>query len=219
MTVSTDQTKSNRLILLSIIGIPLTVVLAASWLWFFVARGDIDLIAILGTSNHGALVKPPRPLDEGGLRDSSGTEFVYADLAPQWTFLIPGGASCGADCEGVLYLTRQIHLAMGKESKRIRRFYVSDTAVAATSLDVEGLSDKHPAPDTFQHYLEREQRGLRTLMVPGENFSGLFVEYTQDSSTWYLVDPAGWIMMSYNSGMSYKDVMADLKFLLKNSTE
>jgi len=57
------------------------------------------------------------------------------------------------------------------------------------------------------------------LVVPGESFSGLFVEYTQDSSTWYLVDPAGWIMMSYNSGMSYKDVMADLKFLLKNSTE
>ena len=30
-------------------------------------------------------------------------------------------------------------------------------------------------------------------------------------------DPAGWIMMAYNSGDSYKDVIADLKFLLKNS--
>lgn len=219
MTVSMDQTKSNRLILLSIIGIPITVVLAASWLWFFVARGDIDLIAILGTSNHGSLVKPPRALDEGGLRDSGGTDFVYADLAPQWTLLIPGSSSCGTDCEGVLYLTRQIHLAMGKESKRIRRFYVSDTTAAATSLDVEGLSDKRPAPDTFQGYLDNEQRGLRAFVVPAQSFSGLFFEYTQDSSTWYLVDPAGWIMMSYNNGTSYKDVMADLKFLLKYSTE
>ena len=36
-------------------------------------------------------------------------------------------------------------------------------------------------------------------------------------STWYLVDPAGWIMMSYNSEVSYKDVISDLKLLLKNS--
>jgi hypothetical protein len=44
----------------------------------------------------------------------------------------------------------------------------------------------------------------------------LFPEYGADSSIWYLVDPAGWIMMSYNDQIPYKDVIADLKFLLKN---
>ena len=32
-----------------------------------------------------------------------------------------------------------------------------------------------------------------------------------------LVDPAGWIMMMYDDSTDYRDVMSDLKFLLKNS--
>ena len=47
--------------------------------------------------------------------------------------------------------------------------------------------------------------------------NALFAEYRNDPARWYLVDPAGWIMMSYSTDNSYKDVIADLKFLLKNS--
>lgn len=219
MSGNEDQTKNNRLIFLSIVGIPITIVLAATWLWYFVARGDIDLIALLGTSNHGGLVQPPRALDDGGLQDMAGVDFAYADLEPQWTFLIPGDADCDARCEGVLYLTRQIHLAMGQELNRIRRFYVSTSSPADTRFDVAMLSDERPAPDDFQQYVDTEQRGLKTLAVSGDGFESLFIEHTRDPSTWYLVDPAGWIMMSYNSEVTYKDVMADLKFLLKNSSE
>ena len=219
MTDSVDQTKNNRLIFLSIVGIPITIVLAATWLWFFVAKGDLDLVAILGTSNNGTLVQPPRHLDDGGLYEAGGAAFTYADLSPQWTFLIPGGSTCDTGCEEVLYLTRQIHLAMGKELKRIRRFYVSDTAVADTQFAVAMLSDKHPAPANFEEYLAAQQRGLKAYTLSGEHHALLFGEYSIDPGTWYLVDPAGWIMMSYNSEVSYKDVMADLKFLLKNSSE
>ena len=36
-------------------------------------------------------------------------------------------------------------------------------------------------------------------------------------SAWYLIDPSGWVMMRYASEVNYKDVIGDLKFLLKNS--
>ena len=36
-------------------------------------------------------------------------------------------------------------------------------------------------------------------------------------NAWYLVDPSGWVMMRYASEVNYKDVIGDLKFLLKNS--
>lgn len=219
MSNTEDQTKSNRLIFLSIVGIPVTIVLAATWLWYFVARGDIDLIALLGTSNHGTLVQPPRALDDGGLQSEGGIDFAYADLEPQWTFLVPGDAHCDAGCEEVLYLTRQVHLAMGQELNRIRRFYVSTSSPEDTGFDVATLSDKRPAPADFQQYMKAEQRGIKTLTVSAGSFEALFTEYIRDPSTWYLVDPAGWIMMSYNSEETYKDVMADLKFLLKNSSE
>ena len=219
MTDSVDQTKNNRLIFLSIVGIPITVVLAATWLWFFVARGDLDLVGILGTSNKGTLVQPPRHVDDGRLQQAAGIEFVYVDLPPQWTFLVPGSSRCDAGCEEVLYLTRQVHLAMGNELKRIRRFYVSDTAVADTRLEVTTLSDERPAPADFAQYMAGEQRGIKAFTLSGEHHAALFAEYSSDPSTWYLVDPAGWIMMSYNDQLSYKDVMSDLKFLLKNSSE
>jgi hypothetical protein len=214
-----DQTRNSRLIFLSIIGLPVMVVLAATWLWFFVARGDLDLVAILGTSNHGSLVQPPRALDDGKLLDSAGTAFSYTDLPPQWTFLVPGKGVCGADCENVLYLTRQINLAMGKELGRLRRFYVSDSTLADTVFDVAALSDKRPAPKDFKQYMEAEQRGMKTFTLPSDKHARLFAESYDNSTTWYLVDPAGWIMMSYTSDISYKQVIADLKFLLKNSSE
>jgi hypothetical protein len=219
LTANDKQTRSNRLIFLSIVGIPVTIVLAATWLWFFVARGDLDLVAMLGTSNHGDLVQPPRALDDGGLSTVKGAEFTYSDLPAQWTFLVPGEGSCDAQCEQLLYLTRQIHQAMGKELHRIRRFYVSDTAPAKTQFELATLSDGRPAPAGFAEYLSDEQKGLRAFTLSDDQHANLFSEHLDDPSTWYLVDPRGWIMMSYTSEVTYKEVMVDLKFLLKNSSE
>ena len=51
---------NGRIILLLIAGLPVTMILAASWLWFFVQRGDIDLIGAIGTANNGeySLIQP-----------------------------------------------------------------------------------------------------------------------------------------------------------------
>ncbi|MBN7797101.1 hypothetical protein JYP50_10890 [Parahaliea mediterranea] len=207
------------MVLLLIAGIPLTMILAATWLWFFVVRGDLDIVGALGTANNGRLVEPPRQLAEAGLRDSGGGALDFDALEAQWTFAVPNsGETCAAQCEQLLYLTRQIHLAMGKEYNRIRRFYISDTPVAGTRLEVGALSDDHPLPPGFPAYLEREHEQMRALEVDGATMARLFAEHLSAPDTWYLVDPAGWIMMSYDSSVSYKDVIADLKFLLKNSS-
>jgi len=106
---------------------------------------------------------------------------------------------------------------MGKDFNRLRRVYASETGPGDTQLTAQELTDEHPVPASFEEYLAREHKGLQpVVLAPGE-FDQLFVEAGTDSSTWYLVDPAGWIMMSYNQDLTYKDVIADLKFLLKNS--
>ena len=96
--------------------------------------------------------------------------------------------------------------------------YVSAAPAGDVELAVAQLSDQRPAPDSFSAYLEQEHRGLKVLTLDQGAFPQLFQEHEADPSTWYLVDPAGWIMMSYNSEIPYKDVIADLKFLLKNSS-
>ena len=212
-------TSSSRMVLLLIGGIPVTMILVSTWLWYFVARGDLDLVGVLGTANGGALVQPPRQIDDYALYDASGRRLRYTDLEPRWTMVIPGrGARCGEDCERSLYETRQIHIALGRDFNRLRRFYVSVEDPGATRLAVETLSDGQPAPaGGFADYLAREHGSLEVLTLPASDYDVLFPEHGVDESTWYLIDPAGWVMMSYNRTVSYKDVISDLKFLLKNT--
>ena len=132
----------NRMVLLLIGGIPVTVILVATWMWFF----------------------------------------------------------------------------MGKDMTRLRRFYISPQSAQDTLLSVPQLSDGQPAPEgSFAGYLANQHQGLQVLSLSADGFNTLFPEYAADKSSWYLIDPAGWIMMSYNRDVPYKDVITDLKFLLKNS--
>ncbi|MDG2271322.1 MAG: hypothetical protein P8L39_03390 [Halioglobus sp.] len=215
-----NSTTRNRMVLLLIGGIPLTVALVATWLWYFVVRGDLDLVNILGTANRGELVQPPRQLDDQVLLDGSGRAITLSEMEPRWTMLVPSaGGRCDEACERNLYLTRQIRVAMGKHFNRLRRFYVEEEHAGSTELLVSELSDGRPAPAAaeFGQYLSAEHPGLKVLAVSSAGYKALFDEQSSDASTWYLADPAGWIMMSYNAQVPYKDVIADLKFLLKNS--
>ncbi len=213
------ENTQGRMVLLLIAGIPLTMILAATWLWYFVARGDLDLVGALGTANQGTLVQPPRQIDDYELLDESGRRMRYADLDPRWTMVVPGrGARCGEDCEHSLYLTRQIRTAMGKDYNRLRRFHVSEAGPGGTRLTVQTLSDGQPAPGgNLDGFLEQEHGKLQAFSLSTDSYNALFGEHGVDETTWYLVDPAGWVMMSYNKGVAYKDVISDLKFLLKNS--
>lgn len=217
MTTTHPLTKS-RMVLLLIGGIPLTIVLAATWLWFYVAQGELDLVGMLGTANRGTLVQPPRRLDDQALRDSSGATVEYADLEPRWTMVVPvAGGRCDQACETSLYTTRQIQLAMGKDFTRLRRLYLSDTPATDTLLVVPQLSDGQPTPDNFAQYLAKEHHGVQDMVLSTEGLQTLFPEQSADRGTWYLIDPEGWVMMSYTEQVPYKDVITDLKFLLKNS--
>ncbi|MDP4916271.1 MAG: hypothetical protein NWR12_00985, partial [Haliea sp.] len=66
------QANNGRLVMLLIAGIPVTIVLAATWLWWFVIRGDLDLVEMLGTANRGTLLDPPRALAEAQLQSPTG---------------------------------------------------------------------------------------------------------------------------------------------------
>ncbi len=212
------HTQSGRLILLLIAGIPVTMILAATWLWYFVVNGELDVVGALGTANQGTLVQPPRDLGAVDARDALGASLAFPASDPEWTLLVPQpSAVCAQSCERRLYLTRQIHIAMGKEMNRIRRAFIADAAATDIELDVTGLSDDRPVPDRFVSYLRREHPGLTALSTTTAQMQRLFPELADDPETWYLVDPAGWIMMSYSPDVTYKDVISDLKFLLKNS--
>lgn len=214
---STPTAGSGRMTLLLIAGIPLVVVLAASWMWYFVANGQLDLVGALGTANRGQLVQPPRQATEAGWQDTEGGAFTTAESA-MWTLVVPQrGARCDSACETRLYQVRQIHMALGKEMGRAQRLMVTDAALSDVTLDVSALSDQRPLPDSFATYVEREQRGMSLWHASEGGFESMFLEYDEYPDSWYVMDPAGWVMMRYDQTVSYKDVISDLKFLMKNS--
>ncbi len=195
----TDTTRANRTVLLLIGGLPVTMILLASWLWYYVASGELDIVGVLGTANQGDLLEPPLPLAESPLLDVGGSpvELFNADNS-LWRILIVGSADCDEACAQRLYYTRQIRTAMGKYRPRIERVYLAPNAAAAKGLD-KALLGEHP-----------ELKVLYTSQPPAFPAT--------PAPDYFLVDPRGWVMMSYPAGADGKLIMADLKFLLKNSS-
>ena len=58
---------------------------------------------------------------------------------------------------------------------------------------------------------------MTALTVSSDRLSTLTPEVLVSPAQWYVVDPAGWIMMRVSDDLYYKDVISDLRFLLKHS--
>lgn len=213
---------SHRVVLALIAGIPLTMILAASWLWYFVVEGDLDIVGAIGTANNGTLLDPPRYLAEMPFKDDAGATFGWTDLEPRWALVVVNrGDTCDTLCERQLYFTRQIHIALGREFNRARRILITDMPTKAMTVEapaqpVEGWPTDL-ASDQFDEYLTRAHQGLVSLSLPASDVSTLFPDARDPAPSWYLVDRAGWVMMRFDNSLDYKAVLSDLKFLIKHS--
>ena len=160
------------------------------------------------TTNNGDLIQPPRSIEAVTVYDSDSNEFVYNANAHKWTILIPAVEGCNDSCESTLYFTRQMHTALGKQMNGLRRFYLTDVQTIA------------PATESL---LSAEYAKLEQFFTSTEEMSQLLgnvegVDY-RDGKTYFLVDPMGFVMMSYTDQHGLKDLLSDLKFLLKQSGE
>lgn len=197
----TDQTQKNRMALLLIAGIPVTIILASTWLWYYVASGRLDLVGMLGTANIGSLLSPPVAMAELGAVDASGQAFQARGERPQWRIMILGEGDCDQTCAHLVYYTRQIHTAMGKYTNRIERLYLA-TESAPGDNPLGGLAEDYPKLNL-----------LYTSAPAGETLRAA----TAGEPAYFVVDPEGWVILAYTAEADGKDIMADLKFLLKNS--
>ena len=235
MTQHTDQ-RGGRAILLLIAGLPVTMILAATWLWYFVERGDIDIVGALGTANSGEILSNPANIRSRSFTASDGSETSLDALERKWTFMvINSGEICDATCSELLYLTRQIRIAIGRDFHRIQRVMMVD--LPADSIRIPTSTGAESAQERIEGGAVTEAiDNASTIAAAGETplLDAIESEHPDVSvwqagsepvvperhaadSAWYLVDPSGWVMMRYSSEVNYKDVIGDLKFLLKNS--
>ena len=213
MTETNNRT-GGRAILLLIAGLPVTMILASTWLWYFVERGDIDIIGALGTANSGELLPEPLNIRALEFEAADGSLASLANSEPKWTLmLVNDGPTCDANCNELLYLTRQIRIAIGRDYQRTQRLLVVDTPIDTIQSSGETSADNTYAGALLPQ-LEREHVDLKVWL---RNDQTVVPDGQLMPNSWYLVDPSGWVMMRYPTEVNYKDVIGDLKFLLKNS--
>ena len=222
--------------MLLIAGLPVTMILAATWLWYFVERGDIDIVGALGTANSGEILSNPVNIRSRSFTASDGSETSLDALEPKWTFMVVNsGETCDATCSELLYLTRQIRIAIGRDFHRIQRVMMVDVPV--DTIRIQASTDSEGVQELIEGGAVTEAiDSASTIAAAGETplLEAIESEHPDVSvwqagpepvvperhvadSAWYLVDPSGWVMMRYASEVNYKDVIGDLKFLLKNS--
>ena len=196
--------KRNRMMATSILLLPLLVVVLSTLLWLLVQRGHLDLVGMLGTHNQGVLLNPVVDIRDFELLDVQGEPFVYLEQVAKWSLLIPGSDVCDEACRQNLWLTRQLHTALGRRASYLRRYYLTDALPLSAEL-AEYLATEHPGLVV----ISASPGDLATVLVAGS------MQPESAAPAFFLVDKRGYLMMVYTANNSGKDVITDLKFLMK----
>lgn len=157
-----------------------------------------------GYSNHGVLLQPPFPVAELQLSDADGAplaqRFGPELVEPEWMMVVVA-ENCGAKCEELLYRTRQVNIALGKNANRVNR----SAWVGSMSGDL--------AERWSKDYASMEKLTIRGSVEPSWPAG---VDPSQQARI-LIVDPFGNVVMHYGNEHTGKEMLSDLKHLLKLS--
>lgn len=142
-----------------------------------------------GRSYHGELI------GNGQSRADLG---VQAD-EQRWQMLVTAPKDCAVDCQQLVYLARQIQIGLGRDAGR-----ASHALAAAQPLSAD-----------YEAKLSREYPQLQRYPLDAAAFS----KATGDNATpqLWVIDPHGNLVLRYDPSVKGKDLLNDLRHLLKLS--
>ena len=142
-----------------------------------------------GRSYHGELI------GNGQSRADLG---VKAD-EERWQILVTAPKDCAVDCQQLVYLARQIQIGLGRDAGR-----ASHALAAAQPLTAD-----------YEAKLTREYPQLQRYPLDAAAFS----KATGDKATpqLWIIDPHGNLVLRYDPSVKGKDLLNDLRHLLKLS--
>ena len=152
------------------------------------------------SASKGELIDPARPLVVAGLRHPDGTPAGPQVLSGKWTLIYIGDGRCDDACRNSLVFGRQSRLALNNEMTRVQRVLLA----TANCCDND--------------YFAREQEGLIALDASSPEAAALLSQFPQAREhSLFIVDPLGNLMMRHDASHTTKDLLSDLKKLLKLS--
>lgn len=140
-------------------------------------------------SYHGELI------GNGQTRADIG---VQAD-EERWQLLVTAPTACAADCQQLVYLARQLQISLGRDASRASHALASAQPVS-TGYEAK-LKAEYPQ---LQRYSLDLSTFTKDAAAPG------------DAQLW-IVDPHGNLVLRYDAKVKGKDLLNDLRHLLKLS--
>lgn len=155
-------------------------------------------------SNHGELIEPAVPVAELNLVDADDqplqTRFGPQLENPKWMMIVTA-QNCGEECEQLLYLARQVNIALGKNANRVGRAAWIGTV----------------PPELQSRWGDEYSSMERLQLAPGAEPAWLAGVNPAEEPRILVVDPFGNVMMHYGNEHTGKDMLEDLKHLMKLS--
>lgn len=147
--------------------------------------------------NHGALIRPPRPLPAIVPLPGAGKGLFRG----KWSLVYVGDGRCDAACRWALLVMRQTRLGLNTDMTRVVRVLLA----TGVCCDRAFLNAQHP--------------GLIIVDATGPKavpLLKLFPAAAQAHSV-YVVDPLGNLMMRYDTNFNPHGLLEDLQQLLRLS--
>ena len=154
-------------------------------------------------SYHGEMIGNGQTRADIGHGDA-GAHRPRADIGVQadedrWQLLVTAPTACAADCQQLVYLARQLQISLGRDASRASHALASAQPVS-TEYEAK-LKAEYPQ---LQRYPLDLTTFTKNAAAPG------------DAQLW-IVDPHGNLVLRYDAKVKGKDLLNDLRLLLKLS--
>ena len=157
-------------------------------------------------NNYGDIYTPVRPVDNLVLTGKSG-EVELDSFRRQWVFLIVAEDSCSEACEANILKMRQLRFMQNNDMTRIRTVFLHSGLETAVADD---LAAKYSPIESYAATKEDFETWTEILKLED-------VPAAAQRDRFYIIDPAGNLMMSYPATAEPSLIKKDIKRLLKAS--
>ncbi|NBF09483.1 hypothetical protein [Pseudomonas sp. Fl4BN1] len=117
----------------------------------------------------------------------------------RWQILVTAPKGCSVDCQQLVYLARQIQVALGRDASRASH----------------ALASAQPLSAEYEAKLQREYPQLQRYPLDLAAFSKSAND--KDAPQLWIVDPHSNLVLRYDARVKGKDLLNDLRHLLKLS--
>ncbi|GAB4351003.1 MAG: hypothetical protein Kow006_14470 [Gammaproteobacteria bacterium] len=155
------------------------------------------------TGNRGTLINPPVDTRSWAWITDGGEPFDNSRLAKNWVLVMIADSACSARCEERAYELRQVRRAAGVERARVMRLMVFT----------------EPPTQASRNALQKYYPQLPRIIVGRDHPLHALPGGALGVGAVVIIDPVGQAMMRYTPSQSAKDILKDLKHLLKVSED